>query len=448
VSAFLRDREWQASIRNGIIVCDEFGMLPIKDLTQLCAVATEQHARLIGLGDPKQHKSVTRHGNMFKVLQDYAGLKVAELKDIRRQSGAYKEAIKAIDDGDREKGLKIIDGLGWLHQVDQSELCRRAADECWDAMRQGESFVVIGITHAQNAAITAELRQRLRETPMEGKDGEILTCKSGPGKGQPVMMLGKEEAVVEVLKPILNWSDAEKGDLDRYDGTEIIQFVQNSGPFRRGDRVTVDALKTCTKVRPEHFAVYLPDRLGLSENDTIRITAGGKTVEGTRLDNGMKTRFLGFNRNGDLVTEKGTIRRSFRHFASGLVDTSFKAQGQTKQRVIAVMSEQALPAIRMEQFYVDWSRGKKKLAVVTDLTKDELLKAVSRHDGRKSATELMTEKPSPAQSAVGERMKKDRLRHLVKRMQSRYRLLRDRAADVIRDAAKSRDRELEIGHAR
>ena len=54
------------------------GCWPIDDLEQLCGLAKSLNARVVLQGDPAQHKAVQRHGNMLEVLEDYAGLPVAE----------------------------------------------------------------------------------------------------------------------------------------------------------------------------------------------------------------------------------------------------------------------------------------------------------------------------------------------------------------------------------
>ena len=105
VQSFLDDEKWQARIKGGVIWVDEAGLLPVQDLDRLSAIAKDLDARIVLQGDHKQHKSaMARHGNMFRVLQEYAGLKLAELKDIKRQKGLYKEAIDAIQKGDILKG--------------------------------------------------------------------------------------------------------------------------------------------------------------------------------------------------------------------------------------------------------------------------------------------------------------------------------------------------------
>src|SRR5262249_28911772 len=68
VASFFDSEEMQEQARGGIIWCDEAGMLSIDELEGLCNAAKKLGARLVLQGDPLQHKSVSRHGNMLNVL--------------------------------------------------------------------------------------------------------------------------------------------------------------------------------------------------------------------------------------------------------------------------------------------------------------------------------------------------------------------------------------------
>ena len=114
VAAFLLDKKWQERTRNGVIGVDEAGLLPIRELEQVCDAARDLNARLVLIGDPKQHKAVARHGNMLTVLHEYAGLPVVELKEIQRQKGEYAEGVAAIRDEEWDKGDAIFRKLGWI----------------------------------------------------------------------------------------------------------------------------------------------------------------------------------------------------------------------------------------------------------------------------------------------------------------------------------------------
>src|SRR5262249_14374660 len=64
VASFLGNQAWQERMRGGVICVDEAGLLSVSDLDRLCGIARDKRARLVLQGDPKQHKSVARHGNM------------------------------------------------------------------------------------------------------------------------------------------------------------------------------------------------------------------------------------------------------------------------------------------------------------------------------------------------------------------------------------------------
>ena len=92
LAKFLVDDETQEKARNGLIVLDEASLAGAHDMYRLIQVADSLDARIILLGDRRQHKSVAR-GDILALLEDRAGLPVAEVSEIRRQSGEYKTAV-------------------------------------------------------------------------------------------------------------------------------------------------------------------------------------------------------------------------------------------------------------------------------------------------------------------------------------------------------------------
>jgi hypothetical protein len=274
-----------------------------------------------------------------------------------------------------------MEQLGWVQHVEPAELNRAIAAECLRYVEAGESFVAVGITHRQNDAITEELRQQLR------------------AKGR----IGAEETPLETLVP-LEWTPAQKGDFAAYDGTEVVQFFRNSGAFKAGQRATVAELKASPrKVNPENFGVYAQRTIGLSPGDVLRATAGGKTVDGKRIDNGEKFTFQGWIEGGDLVMQRGkatlVVGKGFRHWSHGLVDTSFKSQSETKARVVGAFTEANAPGINAEQYYVTLSRGRLSARLFSTLDPQELAELIQRRDVRKSATELLGRGPTAVRRA-------------------------------------------------
>lgn len=418
VAAFLDRREMQDPLRGGgIIWVDEAGLLTVNDLDRLCAVASKLDARLVLQGDPNQHKSVDRHGNMLNVLEEYAALPVAKLTAIQRQKGGYAAAVAAIRDGELEKGDAMLRRLGWVvegegHDALVAEYAR-AIDE-HKASGERKTVLVIDPTHRDGDALTERLRVVRRD------------------KG---LIRGEERSVARLVA--LGWTDAQKADASRYSGEEVIQFYRNSGKFKAGDRVQArNVTPQLAVLKPGSFAVFRETEARFAVGDTVRITGNGWDASRThRIDNGRIDRIDGFTAAGDLVLSNGWIvGKSFGHLAHGLVQTSPATQSKTDDIVLAAMNRQSLGAMSAEQGYVTISRGRERGMIFTDLPRAELVAAISRGDRRRSATELL-ERPSPAPPAA---VAESRMRQFMEKVRQAYRQLQRLAAEAVRQPLRER----------
>lgn len=410
IAAFLGDQNWQERIRGGVIWVDEAGLLPIRDLGRLVDIAQKQDARIVLQGDPKQHRAVSRDGNMFHVLQQYAGLPVAELKDIRRQKGQYKALVAAIDKGDLLKAHDLLNDLGYIRKTPVWDHNKPLVDDFMQATNAGKEVLVVAPTHKEGDEITAEIRKRLKE---EGK-------------------IGDEERAFAQLRS-LAWTEAEKADLSRYQGGEVLQYHRNSGSFKAGDRVGVAGWQPGLRIgNPAHFAVYAPGELGLAAGDHVRVTANGWDRTRThRLNNGARYVVSGFTEEGDIALSNGwVIPKDFGHLAHGYVATSFGGQGKTVDVVLGAMGTESRPAINTAQFYVTASRGRERFTLYTDLSTHQLREAIKKQDTRKSATEVFAKKPG-------------RLRRFIERVVDISRQLREKAERGI-----DRVRQKEVAYER
>jgi ATP-dependent exoDNAse (exonuclease V) alpha subunit len=400
---------------------DEAGLLGIRQLAQVFDKAKELNARVILQGDRKQHGSVER-GAALRVLEEFAGLPVAQLKEIRRQEHQeYKRAVAAIDDGKLLDAFDILAKLGWVKQTPVFDHNRLLVEDYIQAIEEKRAdgkkneVLIVAPTHQEGDEITEALRKHLKD------------------KG----LLGTNERVFQTLKP-LGWTEAERGDPSRYAGDEVIRFVRNSGPYRAGEQVeATDVL--AQRCRPAHFAVYARAETALAAGDVIRITAKGKTKDGKhRLENGSVYRVAGFTTGDDIVLANGwVIAKDFGGLTHGYVATSHASQGKTVHRVLIAMGHESRPAMSAQQFYVSVSRAREKVTIYTDMALSVLREAIQRSDPRLSATELMAR-------AKDERTLKEKTRKFVQRVQATYRQLREKATEYI--MGKRKDRE--VGHER
>ena len=363
LARFLHDEKFQEQARNQVVLLDEASLAGAKDMARLCQLADSHQFRLILLGDRRQHKSVSR-GDTLALLEDHAGIKSVEVLDIRRQHGAYKEAVAALARGDIATGFQKLDDLGWIKEGDG------LVDEYLAARKKGEEVLVVSPTHAQGEAVTAQLREALkREGCIHGKEIEVRRLVS------------------------LNLTEAEKTDPTRYDPAYVVRAIRSVGNLKTGQTLRVEELGIQNAAKHgSALEVFREDRLRLAPGDAVRVTAGIKDINGNRIDNGAMLTFLGTKEGHLRVKTAGNIERTLAanvgHLTHGYVSTSHAAQGKSPQRVLISANSDSFPAMDQAAFYVSASRGKLSVTVYTD-DKKGLLEAAERERPRMLATELI-----------------------------------------------------------
>lgn len=387
VAAFLQTPELQEQYRQQVLWIDEAGLLGTRDLGRVFETADSLGCRVVLCGDSKQHAAVSR-GDALRLLETEAGIKPAEVTEIVRQRGSYKEAVTALSKGDAVSGFEQLDAMGAIKEVDEHERHELLAEEYLKAIKEGKTALVVSPTHAEGDRVTQSIRTGLRQ---EGR------LKGG-------------ELVVPQLKS-KGWTEAEQGDLARFQEGQIVQFHQHSGKAKSGERFRVIGTGDGVTIETEagkrldlsekqarHFQVYESDFLPLASGELLRITRNGKTADGKhRLNNGATYRFTGFNESGDLQLDNGwVVARDYGHLAYGYVATSHASQGKTVDRVFAAQGSDSFMAANREQFYVSVSRARESVTVFTD-DKAGLKEAVESSCERMSATELM--RPDAEQAA-------------------------------------------------
>ncbi len=234
VERLLVDPKMQAKVNGQVLLIDEAGLLSVKDTKRLFDVAKEQNARVILVGDSAQHHGVTR-GDALRILERDAGIKTAELKEIRRQTNeTYRAAVKAISEGDAlgkdgrtqlEVGMEMLDRMGAIIEADGEDRFRKIAADYAEVTAQRKhsggfkTALVVSPTHKEAERVTEAIRDELKT---QGR-------------------LGTDERQFLSLRP-LNLTEAQRGDAREYQPGAVVQFVQNAKSFTRGERLTVAAV--------------------------------------------------------------------------------------------------------------------------------------------------------------------------------------------------------------
>jgi conjugative relaxase-like TrwC/TraI family protein len=371
LSQFMKNKEMQSGAAGGVIWLDESGLVGSKTMTSLFELANRLDARVVLVGDKRQMSPVER-GSALRVLEELGGLPIAQLTDIRRQSGRYKEAVHLLSDGKAIEGLAQLERLGWVKEMPtEDRYGPLAADYVakFDGCEHPDKdILIVSPTHAEAAKITEAVRHRL-------KDWGI--------------MKGKEREFTRLVP--LQWTQAQKADRDGYVGSEILQLHRNSGEFKAGDRVTADvAFASSRPPDAKNFGAFARATIQLVKGDLLRITNNGHTLDGKhKLNNGAVYSVDGFTPAGDVKLGNGwVVDKNFGHWDWGYVSTAQAAQGRTVQHVLISQTAASYPAGSRESFYVAVSRGQRSATIYTD-DKEELREAVARSHPRMSATELV-----------------------------------------------------------
>ncbi len=365
VARLLVDTRLHENMKGQVCWIDEAGLLGTRTMAQLFELAEKLDARVILSGDRRQHGSVER-GAPLRLLEEEAGLVPAEIKDIMRQSGDYKDAVRYLSEGRTETGFRQLDKLGWVREVSDADRCQVLAKDYVATVTSGKTALVVSPTHREGEKITAEIRDTLKRN------------------GQ----LGKEERPVLQLVNA-NLTEAERADPVNYFSGDVVEFHQNAKGFYKGDRIVIDQ-QPLPLNQAARFQAFKSGELGLAVGDLVRFTKNGVTADGKhRLNNGACYSVKAFNPTGDIILDNGwTVSRDYGHLAHGYVSTSHASQGKTVDHVLIGQSAESFSASSREQFYVSVSRGRQKATIYTD-DKRVLLAAISRSDERLSATQFV-----------------------------------------------------------
>ncbi|MBL8879312.1 MAG: relaxase domain-containing protein, partial [Phycisphaerales bacterium] len=321
VKRLLDDRKMQEQARGQVLWIDEAGLLGTRAMGQVFDLADRIDARVVLSGDRKQHGSVER-GAPLRLLETHAGLVPAEIKQIQRQQGEYRQVVRALSEGRVEDAFKQLDRMQAIREVASEQRYQALAADYVDALSKG-SALVVSPTHAEGERITAEIRALLkRDKRLDSDDHERDTLMNA------------------------NFTEADRKDAMCYRPNDVLVFHQNARGFKKGQTVRVSDLPKLPLDQAARFQVFRPRKLTLARGDVIRITHNGKTADGKHeLANGSLFTVKEIDADGNLELKNGwTIARDFGHLAYGYVVTSHASQGKSVDRVLIGQSAASLPA--------------------------------------------------------------------------------------------------------
>ncbi|NUQ64488.1 MAG: relaxase domain-containing protein [Pirellulales bacterium] len=350
VSDFLQNvvpRE-SGRLAGAVLICDEAGLTSNEQGAELLQVAERHSARVVFLGDSRQHSSVEA-GDFLRVLESHSQMHRIELTAIRRQQNkAYRHAVRWLAAGAPRGGLERLDRLGWLKEGGPGYL-KAAAEEFFQLSEQGRKLdrvLAVTPTWAEHEVFTAELRTLLKTQGALGA-GETIT----------------------VHDP-LKWTKAQARTARNYALGMAVTFNRATRGFRRGESFAVVKIADhCVWVQSAKGVESLPLRSGafsVSRLKLLEIAPGDRLLvrandRGARVFNGEVVSVARIDSGVIRTTDGRRIdTRQFRALTHGFAVTSHAAQSKTVEHVVVAARQ-----LTAKSAYVACSRGKVSCALHT-----------------------------------------------------------------------------------
>ena len=336
----------QDRLKSAVLIIDEGGLASNRQGAELLRLAEKYSARVLFLGDSRQHSSVEA-GDFLRVLETHSHMRRVELGAIRRQEHqAYREAVGCLATGAARLGLEKLDDLGWVKEG-FSNYIRAAASDYARLTRDGKAKVLaVTPTWAEQEAFTRELRDKLKSA------GRLGT-----------------ETTVNVHEP-LKWTKAQARNPQNYEPGMVAVFSRASSGFRAGEFAPLTQVargrvfvQTSAGERP------LPLKSGaynVSRTRPLEVAAGDRILirandRHARLLNGEIVSIVGIESGILHLADGRTIDTArFREFTHGYAVTSHASQSKTVDHVIV-----AAERLDAKSAYVACSRGRHTCTVHT-----------------------------------------------------------------------------------
>lgn len=380
VQRFLVSETMQVQALDRVVLVDEAGLLSTQQLDQMTKIARDMRARLLLVGDTKQHYSVQRGDAMRNVIK-HSGTPVVRLAEVLRQrSESDRRFSRLLAAGSVAEAFEYADRRGLIRETpNDGAMFTRAAEHYASNRAKGIETMVVIPFWEEIERFNAHVRPALRR---EG-------------------LLGEDEIKREAVQP-LTWTDEQKVHWEQYQLGDRLLFAHDTRFFKRGVAAEVIAIlpdgvqvrgstgreaKIGRKQRTT-FDVGRLQTLAVSVGDKLLIR-GKEENEGFANGDFKEVAHVDLAANRIVLTDGHVLPPDFAAWTYGHALTSYRSQGSTSEESILVLGEVALRALARRQFYVGNTRYRGAHAIYVS-NKEEIFERLARPDiGRELATEFL-----------------------------------------------------------
>ena len=374
VASFLAARE-KALDERTILVIDEAGTVPTRQMEQALRLAEQARARVVLIGDTAQTKAIEA-GRPFEQLQA-AGMQTAVMAEIERQKDPLlRQAVGLAARGDAASSLSRLTDVRQV--ADDHERCRVIASDYarLPEEERARTLIVAGTNDARR-----EINRAVREDlGLSGRGYEFATL-TRRDTTQAERADSRSYSPGDILQPERDYPRAGLVGGRLYEVTE-------NGP---GNRLTVRgetgetiqfSPRTCRRL-----SVYEPERSELAPGDRIRVTRNDAALDlanGDRFTVTAVTPTLVTLSDGKRSVALPTDRPL--HLDHAYATTVHGSQGTTCERVLFDANSKSRTT-SLDVYYVAISRARREVNIYTD-DRSRLPSAVSRERAKHAALDL------------------------------------------------------------
>lgn len=365
-----------------VVVIDEAGVVPVRQMDRLLALIQPTGAKVVLLGDTAQTKAIEA-GRAFAMLQEH-GMKTVLMGDIQRQrSERLRQAVQLAARGEASRSLPLLDRVLTIPDqftVDEHGQKTRDSSARYEAIAQAYvglpadqqvGTIVVTGTNASRQAINARIHA------LRGLEGKGQRCQllSRHDTTRAERSVARYYTVGDIVVPERDYQcGLKRGELYRVTG------------IPRHDRITVQAVNPgaskseSIELIPRtmgKLSVYHLNESELSVGDQVRITRNDALHD---LVNGQLARVIAIEANtvtiqtGDKSITLPTDRPL--HLDYAYTTTAHSSQGLTCDRVL-YNAESFSRTTAQDTYYVSISRERHEVVVFTD-DADKLSERVDR----------------------------------------------------------------------
>lgn len=380
LAAFLHREDKEISSKT-VLVLDEAGVVPARQMHELLKLVEAHQARIVLLGDTKQTKAIEA-GRPFDQLQRN-GMTTIVMDEIQRQKDKdLKQAVEFAAKGESAKSLSKISAV--VEIKDDAERRMTIAQNYTQlAPQEREKTIIVSGTNESRKEINENVRQLL---DLHGKGKELETLERRDNT-KAERLYAKNFHYNDIIRFDTNYKrlDLSKGDLYQV----IDKFGDNLLKLRSvktGLEIDVDPAAY------NKISVYEQVKKEFSVGDAVRITHNMPDYGVTNGDRFKVSKLA----DGEIEISNARHNvalnaKDFLHLDHAYATTVHSSQGLTADRVMYDAKTSSRTTSK-DVYYVAISRARHQAEIYTE-NREKLPVAIARVNEKSAALDLEVKSP-------------------------------------------------------